>query len=155
MSYKPVAIGAKVKVDPAAAMLNHEPSTGSGIASKAKRKLSNPRAASSGTLWDMLSSTPQKPFSNRYLDPNHPASNDGVLGLLSEGELTPDLEKQREIDENGPHVGPLKEWNHEEDFVTVQPGAGVVIGSTMHDLVQHAACGPVDHAQMSHGEVLW
>lgn len=45
---------------------------------------------------DVLSSTPQKPFSNRYLDPNHPASNGGLLGLLSGGKLTRDPEKQKE-----------------------------------------------------------
>ncbi|KAF5536398.1 hypothetical protein FMEXI_10344 [Fusarium mexicanum] len=45
---------------------------------------------------DVLSSPPQKPFSNRYLDPNHPASNGGLLGLLSGGKLTPDREKQVE-----------------------------------------------------------
>ncbi|KAF5700761.1 hypothetical protein FGLOB1_10553 [Fusarium globosum] len=45
---------------------------------------------------DVLSSVPQKPFSNRYLDPNHPASNGGLLGLLSGGKLTPNIEKQKE-----------------------------------------------------------
>ena len=45
---------------------------------------------------DILSSTPQASFSNRYLDPNHPASNGGLLGLLSGGKLTPDPEKQKE-----------------------------------------------------------
>ncbi|SCO86049.1 uncharacterized protein FRV6_10176 [Fusarium oxysporum] len=42
MSYKPVAMGEKAKVDPATAMLNHEPFTGLGISSKAKRNLRNP-----------------------------------------------------------------------------------------------------------------
>ncbi|RBQ80364.1 hypothetical protein FVER14953_12583 [Fusarium verticillioides] len=45
---------------------------------------------------DILSTTPQKPFSNRFLDPNHPVSNGGLLGLLSGGKLTPDLQKQKE-----------------------------------------------------------
>ncbi|QGI82561.1 hypothetical protein CEK25_009290 [Fusarium fujikuroi] len=45
---------------------------------------------------DVLSSVPRKPFSNRYLDPNHPASNGGLLGLLSGGKLTPNIEKQKE-----------------------------------------------------------
>ncbi|EWZ81967.1 hypothetical protein FOWG_14381 [Fusarium oxysporum f. sp. lycopersici MN25] len=45
---------------------------------------------------DVLSSTPQTPFSNHYLDPNHPASNGGVLGLLLGGKLTPDHEKQKQ-----------------------------------------------------------
>ncbi|KAF5632677.1 hypothetical protein F52700_6213 [Fusarium sp. NRRL 52700] len=145
MSYKPVATGEKAKIDPVQAVINHEHSTGSGIASKVKSNLRNPRAGVShgqeslpdsvATLvypapanatpetptkkkvfarlndyfdrraqaryaaeskGDVLSSTPQKPFSNRYLDPNHPASNGGLLGLLSGGKLTPDLEKQRE-----------------------------------------------------------
>lgn len=44
---------------------------------------------------DVLSA-PQRPFSNRYLDPTHPASNGGLLGLLSGGKLTPNMEKQKE-----------------------------------------------------------
>ncbi|CAK7222647.1 hypothetical protein SBRCBS47491_004930 [Sporothrix bragantina] len=44
---------------------------------------------------DVLSA-PTKPFSNRFLDPNHPASNGGLLGLVSGGKLTPDREKQKE-----------------------------------------------------------
>lgn len=44
---------------------------------------------------DVLSSAPQKPFSNRYLDPNHPANNGGLLGLLSGGKLTQVVEKQK------------------------------------------------------------
>lgn len=42
----------------------------------------------------MLSAPQTRPFSNRYLDPNHPASNGGLLGLVSGGKLTPDRAKQ-------------------------------------------------------------
>ncbi|EWZ40661.1 hypothetical protein FOZG_09305 [Fusarium oxysporum Fo47] len=45
---------------------------------------------------DVLSSTPQKLFSNHYQGPNHPASNGGVFGLLLGGKLTPDHEKQKQ-----------------------------------------------------------
>ncbi|KAL1889510.1 hypothetical protein Sste5346_008888 [Sporothrix stenoceras] len=45
---------------------------------------------------DILTAPQTKPFSNRYLDPNHPASNGGLLGLVSGGKLTPNLEKQKE-----------------------------------------------------------
>ena len=45
MSYKPIATDKKAKVDPALAMLDHEPSSsGSGFPSKAKRNLRNPLA---------------------------------------------------------------------------------------------------------------
>ncbi|KAB8070022.1 hypothetical protein BDV29DRAFT_181698 [Aspergillus leporis] len=44
---------------------------------------------------DVLS-TPSQPFKNRYLDPNHPANNGGLLGLLSGGHLTPNPEKTKE-----------------------------------------------------------
>lgn len=30
-----------------------------------------------------------RPFKNRYLDPSHPATNGGLIGLLSGGYLTP------------------------------------------------------------------
>ncbi|CAK7209645.1 hypothetical protein SCUCBS95973_000510 [Sporothrix curviconia] len=45
---------------------------------------------------DVLSAPQTKPFANRFLDPNHPASNGGLLGLVSGGKLTPDREKQKE-----------------------------------------------------------
>ena len=45
---------------------------------------------------DILSSTPQTAFSNRFLDPNHPATNGGLLGLVSGGKLTQNYEKQKE-----------------------------------------------------------
>ncbi|CAK7224210.1 hypothetical protein SEUCBS140593_005495 [Sporothrix eucalyptigena] len=45
---------------------------------------------------DILSVPQTKPFPNRYLDPNHPASNGGLLGLISGGKLTPNVEKQKE-----------------------------------------------------------
>ncbi|RMZ87750.1 hypothetical protein DV736_g5022, partial [Chaetothyriales sp. CBS 134916] len=32
---------------------------------------------------DVLSQPPPPSFKNRYLDPNHPATNDGLLGLVS------------------------------------------------------------------------
>lgn len=35
-------------------------------------------------------------FKNRYLDPNHPANNGGLLGLLTGGALTPDPQKQKQ-----------------------------------------------------------
>ncbi|CAK7263296.1 hypothetical protein SEPCBS57363_000495 [Sporothrix epigloea] len=45
---------------------------------------------------DVLSAPRSKPFSNRFLDPNHPASNGGLLGLVSGGKLVPDRQKQKE-----------------------------------------------------------
>lgn len=45
---------------------------------------------------DVLSAPQTKPFSNRFLDPNHPASNGGLLGLVSGGKLVPDRQKQKE-----------------------------------------------------------
>ncbi|CAK7267597.1 hypothetical protein SEPCBS119000_002631 [Sporothrix epigloea] len=45
---------------------------------------------------DVLSAQQTKPFSSRYLDPNHPASNGGLLGLVSGGKLVPNREKQKE-----------------------------------------------------------
>ncbi|WJG35586.1 uncharacterized protein FOBCDRAFT_203571 [Fusarium oxysporum Fo47] len=58
---------------------------------------------------DVLSSTPQKLFSNHYQGPNHPASNGGVFGLLLGGKLTPDHEKQKQ----------------RESFANVQPRLSV------------------------------
>lgn len=42
---------------------------------------------------DILSQPTLPSFKNRYLDPNHPATNGGLLGLVSGGHLTPDAEK--------------------------------------------------------------
>ncbi|KEF54375.1 uncharacterized protein A1O9_09541 [Exophiala aquamarina CBS 119918] len=42
---------------------------------------------------DVLSQPSPPSFKNRYLDPNHPATNGGLLGLLSGGHLTPNAEK--------------------------------------------------------------
>ncbi|KAJ5305639.1 uncharacterized protein N7443_005299 [Penicillium atrosanguineum] len=42
---------------------------------------------------DALSSAPESKFKNRFLDPNHPASNGGLLGLISGGHLTRDPKK--------------------------------------------------------------
>ncbi|KAJ6000789.1 hypothetical protein N7481_001198 [Penicillium waksmanii] len=40
--------------------------------------------------------TPESKFKNRFLDPNHPASNGGLLGLVSGGNLTIDPKKAME-----------------------------------------------------------
>jgi hypothetical protein len=34
-------------------------------------------------------------FNNRFLDPNHPATNGGLIGLLSGGSMTPDAETRK------------------------------------------------------------
>ncbi|KAF4943719.1 hypothetical protein FGADI_13218 [Fusarium gaditjirri] len=143
MSYNPVSIGNKEKIDPVQAMLKQESTA--GASSKVKKNLRNPSAGvsygqddlpdsvatlvyptieratqntnkkkavfaklndyfdqraqaryASESNGDVLSTTPLKPFSNRYLDPTHPVSNGGLLGLLSGGKLTPDLQKQKE-----------------------------------------------------------
>ena len=41
----------------------------------------------------MLSQPSPPSFKNRYLDPNHPATNGGLLGFVSGGHLTPSIEK--------------------------------------------------------------
>ncbi|KAJ5569152.1 hypothetical protein N7450_011638 [Penicillium hetheringtonii] len=45
---------------------------------------------------DVLSSAPETKFKNRFVDPNHPASNGGLLGLISGGHLTRDPKKTME-----------------------------------------------------------
>ncbi|CEJ56786.1 hypothetical protein PMG11_02984 [Penicillium brasilianum] len=45
---------------------------------------------------DALSSAPESKFKNRFLDPNHPASNGGLLGLISGGHLARDPKKTME-----------------------------------------------------------
>lgn len=45
---------------------------------------------------DALSSAPESKFKNRFLDPNHPASNGGLAGLISGGHLTRDPKKAME-----------------------------------------------------------
>ncbi|KAJ6166988.1 hypothetical protein N7470_002435 [Penicillium chermesinum] len=45
---------------------------------------------------DALSSAPNPKFKHRLLDPNHPASNGGLLGLISGGRLTKDPKKAME-----------------------------------------------------------
>ncbi|KNG90957.1 hypothetical protein ANOM_000717 [Aspergillus nomiae NRRL 13137] len=44
---------------------------------------------------DILNVPLTRGFKNRYLDPNHPATNGGLIGLLSGGVLTPDPETRR------------------------------------------------------------
>ncbi|BAE54973.1 unnamed protein product [Aspergillus oryzae RIB40] len=44
---------------------------------------------------DILNVPLTRGFKNRYLDPNHPATNGGLIGLLSGGVLTPDPEARR------------------------------------------------------------
>lgn len=44
-------------------------------------------------MGDVLSQPSPPTFKNRYLDPNHPATNGGLLGLVSGGHLTPNVEK--------------------------------------------------------------
>ncbi|KAI1322412.1 hypothetical protein F5Y16DRAFT_41407 [Xylariaceae sp. FL0255] len=45
---------------------------------------------------DILTQPTPPSFKNRYLDPNHPATNGGLLGLISGGKLTPNSEKANE-----------------------------------------------------------
>lgn len=45
---------------------------------------------------DVLSVPNPATFKNRYLDPNHPANNGGLLGLLTGGTLAPDPKKQKQ-----------------------------------------------------------
>ncbi|KAH8703687.1 hypothetical protein BGW36DRAFT_278623, partial [Talaromyces proteolyticus] len=45
---------------------------------------------------DTLSTAPSPNFKNRFLDPNHPAANGGLLGLVSGGYLTRDRKKAME-----------------------------------------------------------
>ncbi|KAJ5602113.1 hypothetical protein N7510_011647 [Penicillium lagena] len=45
---------------------------------------------------DTLSTAPESRFENRFLDPNHPATNGGLLGLVSGGHLTRDPKKTME-----------------------------------------------------------
>lgn len=45
---------------------------------------------------DILSQPSPPTFKNRYLDPNHPATNGGLLGLISGGLLTPSVEKMNQ-----------------------------------------------------------
>ncbi|TPX18557.1 uncharacterized protein E0L32_002414 [Thyridium curvatum] len=155
MSYNPIAMDKKEKIDPSQAISDHGSSSSqSGLLDTAKRKLRSPAAGvsqgqeslpesvatlvypdvskpttspSSGAnkkkkafarlndyfdrraqaryidRWEQAAeskgdvlSAPQRLFSNRFLDPNHPASNGGLLGLLSGGKLTPNMEKQKE-----------------------------------------------------------
>ncbi|KAJ5198549.1 uncharacterized protein N7498_007666 [Penicillium cinerascens] len=49
---------------------------------------------------DVLSSAPESKFKNRFLDPNHPANNGGLLGLISGGHLTRDPKKTMEDTKN-------------------------------------------------------
>ncbi|KAK6813095.1 hypothetical protein P875_00095543 [Aspergillus parasiticus SU-1] len=44
---------------------------------------------------DILNVPLTRGFKNRYLDPNHPATNGGLIGLLSGGVLSPDPEARR------------------------------------------------------------
>ncbi|KAB8239667.1 uncharacterized protein BDW43DRAFT_305434 [Aspergillus alliaceus] len=44
---------------------------------------------------DILNVPLSRSFKSRYLDPNHPATNGGLIGLLSGGVLTPDPESRR------------------------------------------------------------
>jgi hypothetical protein len=53
---------------------------------------------------DILTTPVSQPFKNRYLDPNHAATNSGLIGLISGGTINPDPEarrrrKQQRIDE--------------------------------------------------------
>lgn len=50
---------------------------------------------------DVLNVPPSRPFKSRYLDPNHPATNGGLVGLLSGGVLTPDPEACRRSKRDG------------------------------------------------------
>lgn len=45
---------------------------------------------------DVLSNPSPPQFKHRYLDPNHPATNGGLLGLISGGKLTPNVEESAE-----------------------------------------------------------
>ncbi|KAI3011981.1 hypothetical protein CBS147346_896 [Aspergillus niger] len=75
-------------------------------------------AAENGT--DALSGPTGRGFSNRYLDPNHPAVNGGLIGVLSGGVLSPTPEQRAQkkaarIDEEERRV--LDEYNDRRDRI--------------------------------------
>ena len=45
---------------------------------------------------DILGVQPTSGFSHRYLDPNHPSVNNGLIGILSGGHITQDPEKKKQ-----------------------------------------------------------
>ncbi|KAJ5930415.1 hypothetical protein N7466_005908 [Penicillium verhagenii] len=69
---------------------------------------------------DVLSGPAGRGFSNRYLDPNHPAVNGGLIGLLSGGVLSPTPEERAQkkasrIDDEERRV--LDEYNDRRERV--------------------------------------
>lgn len=72
---------------------------------------------------DIFNTPQNRPFSNRYLDPNHPATNGGLIGLISGGALSPDPEtklrrKMERINEEERRV--LDEYHQRIDSVHSQ-----------------------------------
>lgn len=69
---------------------------------------------------DVLSGPAGRGFSNRYLDPNHPAVNGGLIGLISGGVLSPSPEQRAQkkasrIDDEERRV--LDEYNDRKDRI--------------------------------------
>ncbi|KAJ5918222.1 hypothetical protein N7454_010597 [Penicillium verhagenii] len=69
---------------------------------------------------DVLSGPAGRGFSNRYLDPNHPAVNGGLIGLLSGGVLSPSPEQRAQkkasrIDDEEKRV--LDEYNDRRERI--------------------------------------
>jgi hypothetical protein len=57
-----------------------------------------------------LSVPSQKPFASRYADPNHPASNGGLIGLVTGGNFDPRARRRERRQQRGPRrpVGRLR-----------------------------------------------
>ncbi len=58
--------------------------------------MTDPKPQAKESDGDVLSNPSPPQFKNRFLDPNHPATNGGLIGLVSGGRLTPDPEKAKE-----------------------------------------------------------